>query len=241
MSSSEKRPSGARLSVLKTFESVAECEAQYRIMVAAPITVAMAVKPMSRTSFAMPMAMAPIPLGSITDFAHCFERLWRENSPRAACTREAYHRYVTTQMERSEVRNGLRTSLLSALGHHYASMAGLPISQNAFVHGDATLSNAVWTRDGVRLIDFSPRAAPPEFEVDLSKMMSSALGLDTDGACSRALWREVERLMREYRPDLALLGYYLVSHAVRVAAKEPPFFPRQTEFYEKVMSYATRL
>lgn len=236
-----KRPSGARLSVLKTFDNVAECEAQYRIMVAAPPTVALAVEPMSRTSFAMPLATASIPIGAIGDFAHCFERLWRETSPRAACSRDAYHRYVATQMERSEVRNGLRAALLSALGHHYAKMANLPISQNAFVHGDATLSNAVMTHDGVRLIDFSPRAAPSEFEVDLSKMMFSALGFDTDGARSRALWREVERLMRAYRPDLTLLGYYLVSHAVRVSSKEPPAFPRQTEFYERVVSYAARL
>lgn len=236
-----KRPSGARLSVLKTFDNVAECEAQYRIMVAAPPTVALTVEPMSRTSFAMPLSLSPIPLRAITDFAHCFERLWRESSPRSVCSRELYHRYVLTQLEGSELRNGLRAALSAAVGHHYAGVATLPVTQNVFVHGDATLSNAVWTSDGVRLIDFSPRATPSEFEVDLAKMMFSALGFDTEGARSRVLWTEVERLMRTYRPDLALLPYYLATHACRVASKEPPSSPRQIEFYERVLNYATKL
>lgn len=238
-----RRPSGASLSVLKTFESASDCEAQYRITMAAPPTVALPVEPMSVRSFCMPLARAFIPMDAFADFAGCFERLWREPSRRGACSRTMYNEYVTRRLgpESSTLRAKLRNRLYDRIQDAFSEIVGLPITQNAFVHGDATLSNAVLTGDGVRLIDFSPRPMPPELEIDLSKLMFSAIGFDTEGARSRALWREVERLMRSYRPDLMLMKYYLLTHAARVASREPPTTPLQIEFYEKVQKYAEAL
>ena len=43
----------------------------------------------------------------------------------------------------------------------FSTIAASVISTAEYTHGDATLSNCVFTDEGVRLIDFSPRPAPP--------------------------------------------------------------------------------
>ena len=230
-----RRPSGASIRALKTFapEKARDCRLQLAVMMAAPRSAVIEVEPISDMSYAMPLG-SPLPADAIEDMGACYERLWAAR-PMRPCDRHEYHSYVF--MRTLQPPTGSESEYQAArddVARAYNLIRDLRITQEAFVHGDATLSNALMTSDGVRLIDLSPRSAPPEIEVDIAKLMFSALGFDAHGEHARRLWNLVIKLRQKFRPDLALLRYYLASHAVRVFLREPPTTPELRKFYRLV-------
>jgi hypothetical protein len=167
----------------------------------------------------------------------CYERLWSER-PMRPCDRHEYHSYVFMRTLQAPVAAAAEfQAARDDVARAYNSIRDIRITQEAFVHGDATLSNALMTQDGVRLIDLSPRPSPPEIEVDIAKLMFSAMGFDAHGEHARRLWNLVVHLRAKFRPDLALLRYYLASHALRVFLREPPTTPELLKFYRAVSQH----
>lgn len=233
-----RRPSGAAIRALKTFppEKARDCRLQLAVMLAAPRSAVIEVEPVSDLSYAMPLG-APVPADSIEDMGRCYETLWNAR-PMRACDRHTYHSYVFMRTVRPPP--GAEAAYQAArddVARAYNRVRDLRITQEAFVHGDATLSNALLTADGVRLIDLSPRSSPPEIEVDIAKLMFSAMGFDAHGEHARRLWKLVSDLRAKFRPDHALLQYYLASHAVRVFLREPPTTEALRVFYRLVSQH----
>lgn len=236
------RPSGATVKVLKTFTSPAECAVQSSLMEAAGPTIAISTERVGTSSYTMPLATGRVPTSAFPALLEVYEDLWNQPNPRPACTRDEYHTYVMGR----DLPPGSATALEDTLAAFKfgvddlfrAYVAPLPIEQNAFVHGDATVSNAVFTRGGPRLIDFSVRKSPPEREVDISKLLFSMLGFDLrpqrQEALSEAI-RKANLLGSTHRP---LLAYYLMTHAVRVFTREPPRYSTQHLFFNSVIDHA---
>jgi hypothetical protein len=237
-----QRPSGATICVLKTFFSYADFEEQFRIMLAVPSHIGVEVRRSgSDWAYTMPLGHPRVPTRAFTDLLSTYESLWACPSPREARSRDAYHDYV---LERAAAAAGLELSTddqrtlaraLSTLETLYKDVLCIPITQRAFVHGDAIVGNAIYTQGGVRLIDFSPRFSPSEIEVDYSKLVFSALGFDL----RKERGVELLNLLGSWRLKLdpQLVAYYLTSHLIRVFSKEPPRTIDRRRFYEKVLHY----
>ena len=216
-----RRPSGASIRALKTFEpaQARDCRIQLAIMLAAPREAVIEVEPISELSYAMPLG-APVPADAIEDMGRCYERLWNA-PPWRRCDRHTYHSYVFNRSIQpptgaEETLQMVRDNVARA----YNVIRDLRITQEAFVHGDATLS---------------PALMPPAG--DIAKLMFSALGFDAHGEHARRLWNLVVALRQKFRPDLALLRYYLASHALRVFLREPPKTTELRRFYQLVSSH----
>lgn len=230
-----RRPSGASIRALKTFEpaQARDCRIQLAIMLAAPREAVIEVEPISELSYAMPLG-TPVPADAIEDMGRCYERLWSAAAWRP-CDRHTYHNYVFMRtLQPPPGAEAVLQALRDDVARSYNLIRDLRITQEAFVHGDATLSNALMTPAGVRLIDLSPRPSPPEIEIDVAKLMFSAMGFDAHGEHARRLWNLVIALRQKFRPDLALLRYYLATHALRVFLREPPQTAELRKFYQLV-------
>lgn len=226
------RPSGATIRVLKTYTSADECRAQIELAAAAGPWVALPMLPLDANSATMPLAtpLTPDRMGSLVGI---YENLWAKHS-RRGCRREAYHDYVFARGAHDESELGHRAMLAVTMA--YQNVRDLPIEQSVFVHGDATASNAVLFNNAVRLIDFSPREAPPEREIDVAKLVFSGLGFDTEQKDGYDLVRTAMTV-----PGISetLVKYYLLTHLIRVASREPAVTTRRFSFYERVLRHGS--
>lgn len=230
------RPSGASLEVVKTFSDAVEAERQYQLMTAT--STALPVRRLSDNQFSMPLVSQRIPPSAFVDVLRMFELLWQQ-PPLAwrVASRAQYADYVRQRIGAIKDQQ-LRPRLSAVFEKAYADAAGRPSDRAVFVHGDATLSNCVYTEEGVRFIDFSPKASPPEEEVDLAKLLFSSYGFDTDRDQGSALRRVVSSTGAFRRASPALITFYLVSHLARVASKEPAETLARKRFYLEVLSNA---
>lgn len=240
----DTRPSGARVYVLKTFPSEADCLSQFNLLMAAPDDAV--VRPLQFVEdrgFAMPLLRQHIPDYAISDVRRCLMRLWKAPDPRPATSRAAYHAYVLSREPvgpscHPEYQDLLRATK-AEIELAYLHVCNIPVRQKVFVHGDAILSNFVYRPPSdVMAIDLSVRGAPSEREVDASKLLMSACGFDVAEIHRRRLiGNQVSRLVETYALDTTLMDYYLLSHLVRVATKEPPNDRERMSCYERVLRY----
>ena len=243
---SAPRPSGATLTVLKTFESKDDFEAQLYRTRAVPLHIALEVTPVSERAYQMPLVTSVVPAAAFYELAATFQALWALGDPAAPTSRQAYHGYVQSREfaaatpSRSRVlgeplliRAKEQTDALFPAIANFSSVA-------EYTHGDATLSNCVFTDAGVRLIDFSPRPAPPEAELDIAKLRFSSLGFDTDSARGILLDAAMKGLHRVRSCRERLVNYYLATHVVRVLSKEPPATLERVNFYQKVIDHVSQ-
>ncbi len=237
------RPSGATVKVLKAFTSLQECREQARLMNSAGPAIALPASMCSDLEFTMPLATARVPTSAFPALLDVYHDLWALPNPRPRCTRDEYHAYVMGrtlpegyELERAyEFLDATKAALQRFFDNEVAS---LPVEQEAFVHGDATVSNAVFTRGGPRLIDFSVRPTPPEREIDLAKLTFSSLGFDLGPQRQEALTEALRRFKAAVPYSQTLLAYYLLSHVVRVFTREPPRYVGQHLFYFSVVEHA---
>lgn len=229
------RPSGATICVLKTFPNAGDCTAQRFKMTVAGADVSAVPTIVDDRRFTLPLYAPRIRTVAFQDLLGVYQRLWARLAPPTPLqtTRAEYHNYVQDRLSRISIAE--RGEFDFMLDDVYALVADLPITQNAFVHGDAIISNAVSTPDGPRLIDFAPRAAPPEVEVDFSKLLFSALGFDLSPRRCKVLRHFLTLL--EPQMDPVLVRYYLVTHLIRVFSREPPQTLARVNFFRKVLNH----
>jgi hypothetical protein len=225
------RPSGATIRVVKTFPNKDDCDEQLRLMRSAPLYT-LHTERVDDVSFAMPLATSAVPPSAYIDLLLTYERFWEMPSGRASVSRRDYHDYVMSRPGAGQVN--IAKQLAANL---YSYPAQYPITQRAFVHGDAIISNAVHTPSGVKLIDLSPRPSPSEIELDASKLIFSALGFDMSPENGAALLRLIALIRGRMNDNL--LAYYLATHIVRVASKEPPQTGERFEFFNRALHYAS--
>lgn len=239
------RPSGASVRVVKTFESAPDCEIQAWLMRAAPAHVSLQPTMLGPLSYDLPLCNPHIPASAFLDLMVTYRQLWAAASPRPFVSREEYQEYVVSRprpMALTAAADNIWFKAQERLEEFYAQIKDLPIEQRAFTHGDSILSNAVWTSGGVRLIDFSPRPTPGEREIDFAKLRFSALGFDISvPQRRRELRAAIEVARKELEPNTRLERYYLVSHVIRVMAKEPPETINRQRFFEGALNHASQM
>lgn len=242
-----KRPSGATLYVLKVFDNAQDCKLQLEKTTTIPAHIALPVTEVSPTSFSMPLANPKVPPSAFFDLCATFSALWSISAAGSiVATRSEYHNYVMTRElqtfgDKRSRALGMPLFCEARQAAHklfedYALSESSP-GMNESVHGDATLSNCVTTPHGVRLIDFSPRAAPPEAEVDIAKLLFSSRGFDTDAETGAALRNVLEWFPRVQSADPRLVNYYFATHIVRVLSKEPPTTLERADFYKEIIDH----
>ena len=227
--------------VLKSFESADDCQAQFRLLMAAPERAVLRPYELMNAGYSFTM---PLALGRTSDYlgiCAALRELWKAPATQA-CSRATYHEYAMSRTPGNSCYSKF-APLFDKLKRETADfyrqfIVDKPIYQNVFVHGDAIVSNFVNTNDGPRAIDLSPRLAPPEIEVDIAKLWLSALGFDVHGPKQRAdLASSIALLEKEAKPDQQQVIYYHATHLLRVMAKEPPNDRDRWEFYQRSTNY----
>lgn len=231
------RPSGATLMVLKSFDNAGDGATQFQLLRAAPAGAVL--RPFELRdaghSFTMPLAK-----GRTRDYRGmlaALKLLWAAPSMRV-CSREDYHTYAMTRVPGKSsfaAFPALYRAMQEETEEFYRStIVDRPIEQDAFVHGDCTVSNFVGTFDGPRAIDLSPRPSPPEIEVDVAKLWVSATGFDIAWDKHRRHLAEALMELEAERPvSQVLLEYYRATHLLRVMSKEPPNDEGRFHFYKE--------
>jgi hypothetical protein len=232
--SDDARPSGATIRVVKTFPNAEDCTKQAGLMRVAGEDISLPLLWTSNNQIAMPLAQPIVGPESYIDLLSVYSALWGL-PPQRVATREEYHRYVLFRGS-SAGADPVMERALELVGKLYFLVQHIPVRGSVFVHGDSILGNAVRTREGVRLIDFSPRASPPERMIDLSKLWFSSLGFDMSEERGATLQNLLRDLFSVERTD-PLFRYYLATHLVRVLSREPPTTVARRDFYKKVLFY----
>jgi hypothetical protein len=205
-----KRNSGAVLStvVYKTGPKMYEqgLKMQARPDVFAPVLL------LGETGYVMP---ALVETTNVAEALGRLRQLWAVHDPQAPLdgeTRERHDLYQVAPLAAPSLAPALavwRTKARYSIGRMVAK-----------VHGDATLENIMATPEGrVVWIDPSTRPMPLEAEFDVAKLLQSYFGYG-EGAASGAR-SVIKQFVRDEGFNHALMGYYLMTHLVRLHVVQP--------------------
>jgi len=132
--------------------------------------------------------------------------------PEAGPTRAEHHNTQVAPLCAGSLRHALEAWNLRSM-----AVVGKPVT---VVHGDATLENIMMTaEERVVWIDPSVRAMPLEAEFDAAKLLQSYFGYG-EGATAEAK-ADIRRFIHEEDFSYDLLGYYLMTHLVRLHVVQP--------------------
>lgn len=220
------RPSGATLHVVKTFSDPADAECALALASQAAgvaLPCALAVTGDRGAAIRMPLAA---PTTSI-ELAHAtYARLW-QRSPLfregVDSTLAGYWEYMQNRYDALQAPGTDRAA--QKIGSQFWSyfvdlFTGATViaehRPQAATHGDATVQNVVVHEGRGALIDFSPRSTPSLVEIDIAKLIVSAILFED------ALVPSLGDLMglTDLGAEVPLVKLFAASHLIRVLSRE---------------------
>ncbi len=220
------RPSGATLYVVKAFTDPADSECALSLAAQASgvaLPCALAVTSDRGSALRMPLAL---PTTSI-ELAHAtYARLWQRTPLSRAevdSTMSGYWLYMQSRyaalnapgVDRAAQKMGLQFWSYFADLFNSAVIAAERHPEVA-THGDATVQNVVVHEGRGALIDFSPRSTPPLVEIDISKLIVSAILFED--AWVPSLGDLVG--LTDQAVEMSLIKLFSASHLIRVLSRE---------------------